>query len=108
MERWLGVIGEYNRIIRHRAGRLHGNADALSRRPCNNCKHCENKESNHSEMKEIVRIRFMANPEGEQINELGAWVEGWPLEHCMGWDNPFGLWFGFKSCGLGLGCCLVD
>jgi hypothetical protein len=32
--RWLDLIAEYNFKIVHRAGRLHGNSDALSRRPC--------------------------------------------------------------------------
>ena len=48
---WLEVIGEYNLTIKRRAGWLHGNADALSRRPCNSCKYCESKKIKHSEMK---------------------------------------------------------
>ena len=28
----------------HRAGRLHGNADSLSRRPCSNCRYCDKVE----------------------------------------------------------------
>ena len=35
--RWLEVISEYNIEIQHRAGRRHGNADGLSRRPCKQC-----------------------------------------------------------------------
>jgi len=70
MARWLEVIGEYNLTIRHSAGQLHGYADALSRRPCNNCKHCESKEVN-----EVVRIRIIANQEGDQINDLAGWAE---------------------------------
>jgi hypothetical protein len=87
MARWLEVIGEYNLTIRHRAGRLHGNADALSRRPCSNCKHCETKEIKHSEMKEVIRIRFMAKQEGDQTNELAGWVEGWPPEKLSSWQG---------------------
>ena len=40
MARWLGVLGEYDLNIQHRPGNAHGNADALSRRPCGDCKHC--------------------------------------------------------------------
>ena len=40
MARWLGVLGEYDLDIQHRPGKAHGNADALSRRPCGDCKHC--------------------------------------------------------------------
>ena len=32
--RWLETLSSYQFIIEHRPGRLHGNADALSRRPC--------------------------------------------------------------------------
>lgn len=45
MARWLEVIGTYNLEIQHRPGRKHGNADALSRRPCESCAYCERNES---------------------------------------------------------------
>jgi len=32
--RWLDFLGEYDITIHHRPGRVHGNSDALSRRPC--------------------------------------------------------------------------
>ena len=38
--RWLEILGEYDFIIRHRPGRQHGNADALSRHPCLNRPSC--------------------------------------------------------------------
>ncbi|XP_077301606.1 uncharacterized protein LOC143922256 [Arctopsyche grandis] len=34
LARWLEILGQYNPDIVHRPGRKHGNADALSRRPC--------------------------------------------------------------------------
>ena len=37
--RWLERLQQYHFKIRHRAGKLHNNADSLSRRPCKNCKH---------------------------------------------------------------------
>ena len=77
MPRWLEVTGENNLTIVNRAGRLHGNANAMSMRPCNNCKHFESEEIKNSEMKYVVPIRFMANPEGDQIQELPGWVEWW-------------------------------
>ena len=39
--RWLERLQQYHFKIRHRAGKLHNNADSLSRRPCKNCKHCD-------------------------------------------------------------------
>ena len=35
--RWLDVIGEFDFEIEHRPGRNHGNADAMSRKPCRQC-----------------------------------------------------------------------
>ena len=35
--RWLAVLGTYDFEIQHRAGVSHGNADGLSRRPCQEC-----------------------------------------------------------------------
>ena len=42
---WLERLGQYNYEIIHRAGEKHGNADALSRRPCgNDCRYCGRRE----------------------------------------------------------------
>ena len=35
--RWLEILGTYDFKIQHRPGLKHGNADALSRRPCSQC-----------------------------------------------------------------------
>ncbi|GBN90817.1 Retrovirus-related Pol polyprotein from transposon 297 [Araneus ventricosus] len=43
--RWIQRLQEYDFEIQHRKGTSHGNADALSRRPCGeSCKHCSNAE----------------------------------------------------------------
>ncbi|GBM22027.1 Retrovirus-related Pol polyprotein from transposon 297 [Araneus ventricosus] len=43
--RWIQRLQEYDFEIQHRKGTSHGNADALSRRPCKeSCKHCTNAE----------------------------------------------------------------
>ncbi|XP_053378575.1 uncharacterized protein LOC128548173 [Mercenaria mercenaria] len=41
--RWLEVLSIYDFDIKHRPGRVHSNADALSRRPCsyNGCSYCD-------------------------------------------------------------------
>ncbi|GBM57168.1 Retrovirus-related Pol polyprotein from transposon 297 [Araneus ventricosus] len=42
---WIQKLQEYDFEIHHRKGTSHGNADALSRRPCKeSCKHCTNAE----------------------------------------------------------------
>ena len=42
--RWIEALQDYDFEVQHRAGRLHSNADALSRRPCEDCRHCERLE----------------------------------------------------------------
>ena len=45
--RWIERLQHYDFQIEHRPGVKHGNADALSRRPCltDSCKHCSNLEA---------------------------------------------------------------
>ena len=47
MARWFEVLASYDFVIMH--SRNHGNADALSKRPCvsHQCSHCEGVEKNH-------------------------------------------------------------
>ncbi|GBM64254.1 Retrovirus-related Pol polyprotein from transposon 297 [Araneus ventricosus] len=45
--RWIQSLQKYDFEIQHRKGISHGNANALSRRPCQeSCKHCMNAEKN--------------------------------------------------------------
>ena len=44
--RWLEELAMYDFDIQHRQGARHGNADALSRRPCSDCRKCERAEGN--------------------------------------------------------------
>ncbi|GFU24077.1 retrovirus-related Pol polyprotein from transposon 412 [Trichonephila clavipes] len=47
--RWIQRLNEYYFDIRHRKGSSHGNADALSRRPCPEklCRHCSRVETKY-------------------------------------------------------------
>ncbi|PIK35202.1 Retrovirus-related Pol polyprotein from transposon [Apostichopus japonicus] len=45
LARWLETLSIYHYEIQHRPGRLHGNADAMSRRPCTDCRFCTNSEA---------------------------------------------------------------
>ena len=36
--RWIEILSSYSMVIKHRPGRLHTNADAISRIPCRQCK----------------------------------------------------------------------
>ena len=44
ISRWIEVLSVYNTVIEHRAGKLHGNCDGLSRIPCNHCPGCKRLE----------------------------------------------------------------
>lgn len=45
LARWLGRLEQFNYRIVHRPGRVHSNADSLSRRPCEaGCSHCASKD----------------------------------------------------------------
>ncbi|KAJ8037228.1 hypothetical protein HOLleu_17992 [Holothuria leucospilota] len=57
--RWIETLGNYNFEIQYRPARVHGNADALSRRPCGECSKCEREES-----KETLRS---ATDQGEEL-----------------------------------------
>lgn len=45
LARWLGRLEQYHYEVQHRPGRVHNNADSLSRRPCEpECQHCLKRE----------------------------------------------------------------
>ncbi|CAF4895233.1 unnamed protein product [Pieris macdunnoughi] len=53
--RWIEQLQEYDFATEHRKGRAHGNADALSRRPCEeDCKHCTRHEG-----REVAHVRIL-------------------------------------------------
>ena len=61
LARWLELLGTYDFDIQHRSGICHGNADALWRRPCVDCRYCDRAEQKaesssaaDSEMADIV------------------------------------------------------
>ena len=45
LARWLETLSLYDISIHYRPGRLNGNADAVSRIPCNRCDHCAKQEA---------------------------------------------------------------
>uniref|UniRef100_A0A8C6P9U8 ribonuclease H n=1 Tax=Nothobranchius furzeri TaxID=105023 RepID=A0A8C6P9U8_NOTFU len=79
--RWLEVLQGYDFEIQHRAGRQHGNADALSRRPCMavECRYCLRQEervqealgggccSGHSQRRGVAPIGPEAAEEGAGV-----------------------------------------
>ncbi|GFY22570.1 uncharacterized protein TNCV_2178311 [Trichonephila clavipes] len=56
LSKWIQRLQEYDVEIRHRKGSAHGNADALSRRPCpESCKYCSRIEKKFVVQDPIVR-----------------------------------------------------
>lgn len=86
MARWLEVLSTYDFSIHHRPGKLHGNADGLSRRPCSPCGYCSRREqkSNHEEEHCIrVMTRHQTNTAAEQNStrpESDKWFSRKSLE----------------------------
>jgi hypothetical protein len=65
--RWPNVIEEYEFTVMHRPGARHGNADAMSRRPCLRAECCENGE---------------APIEVKAVSSQMARCSNWCSEHC--------------------------
>ncbi|KAK6177716.1 hypothetical protein SNE40_015762 [Patella caerulea] len=53
--RWFETLAAYDFEIEHRPGRIHSNADALSRRPCfeRNCSKCSSAEERYGEFSHV-------------------------------------------------------
>lgn len=76
MARWLQnlKLQQYDFKIEHRLGKLHGNADALSRRPYGKCgcSYCEMKEVNDRRAKETTTEQCMVGAIGNLIRTVTA------------------------------------
>lgn len=60
LARWIERLQSYDFSIEHRAGKIHSNADALSRRPCReDCKYCNRAEEKEPALK-LNQIRMSA------------------------------------------------
>ena len=59
--RWLEILGTYDFKIEHRAGIVHSNADALSRRPCltSECTYYARAENRYEQNDDILNDSFV-------------------------------------------------
>ena len=75
MARWLEVLSTYNFEVQHRPGRLHNNADGLSRRPCYPCNYC-----NRQDQKEFMNtdldgtVRMTRKTDSDVESDVTSWI----------------------------------
>ena len=87
MARWLETLDTYTFTILHRPGKLHGNADALSRGPCAQCSLDHEGEKIHRgrrKREEVTKVQTRSktktHPEQEDSSPHSNWMEGASLE----------------------------
>ena len=89
--RWLQVLDTYDFNVEHRPGRLHGNADGLSRIPCRQCGRADDegeeivppavraitrRGASDPDVAEEVRTEWIADQKGDEvIGRAYAWME---------------------------------
>ena len=80
--RWLQKLQEYDFVISHRPGKKHANADAMSRRPCNDdCNHCKREEE--KEGGQVENKREKAEEIGRSVNRTTVVPTGQMMTHSM-------------------------
>ena len=67
--RWIEILGIYDLEVEHCQGRIHGNADGLSRRPCSNCSHCERGERKGQCADQLNAEELVGHEDGEDNDE---------------------------------------
>ena len=70
LARWLEVISSYDMDIEHRAGKLHRNADSLSRVPCNQCGYYDDWDKDQSVPKHIGEIHVKEKDDLCQFDQI--------------------------------------
>ena len=108
---WLEVLGTYDFEIQHRAGVSHGNADGLSRRPCQECGYCSRQEQKDTSSTPPPRsqvsvatdtndLQISTTVESFQVAALGQQREeeqgqetggdhDWPTEEELAWSTEY-------------------
>lgn len=79
--RWIQCLQEYEFDIAHRPGRQHGNADALSRRPClhHECRYCmrlEQREEVNVRVTQVQTDFATIQREDPTLGLVHQWLEG--------------------------------
>jgi hypothetical protein len=79
--RWIGMLEEFAYIIVHRAGTKHGNADAMSRRPCDRARCCpKEKATNEIGMCGTLVLEDEPNTRRQPQEERPWLIDAVPIE----------------------------
>ena len=82
--RWLQLLAEYNFSIEHRPGRQHNNADAMSKRPCNQCQYpWETSDSASSPEIKLQSSSNMVRNSGDEVDSEIEKEEERPVGHVV-------------------------
>jgi len=73
---WCEILQEFDYNIEHRAGRLHTNADAMSKRPCWQCGHSGEDEIGTDQFEEEIRI-IRSIPDSLQDRDVQTSLPPW-------------------------------
>lgn len=87
MARWLQVLFTYDFEIEHRPGKQHGNADGLSRRPCQECRYCERQEVKEEVGQHDCEGHRMCAISQEEPVSPERWIEPWTKEQLRKWQE---------------------
>ena len=71
MTRWLEILYEFDIDIQHRPGTKHSNADRLSRLPCRQCEHYNERRDKHV----VHSAVYISSSESEEIKKGGCVVK---------------------------------
>ena len=86
MWQWIRVLSTYDFEIQHRPGKQHGNADGLSRRPCQECRHCERQEFKEQSADQEGLDHRICAVTSEPIERTDRWCEPWSVEQIRAWQ----------------------
>ena len=86
MWRWIRVLSTYDFEIQHWPGKHHGNADGLSQRPCQECRHCERQEFKEQSADQEGLDHRICAVTSEPIECTDRWCEPWSVEQIRAWQ----------------------
>ena len=84
MWRWLRILSTYDFDIVHRPGKQHKNADGLSRRPCDKCRHCERQEM--KQKSEVSGCPGHSMRAMDMTSDDEQWSDSWSAHQIREWQ----------------------